>query len=268
MRSFQRMLLCAAAALALWLIDALLFCFAKDCTFAQALFTAVPSWRLLLRLLVAVGLLFVGIMGFIGHSVRLSELTRINRADDGSLFGDDQSASKSRRLLYHCIRLATLMGMSTPNKDMLRTLCYCYDIGMVCVPGVVLKKSDDLDAEEQKLRDSHTDWGARIASNIPQLRKAAPLIALHEELFDGSGPHSLYGRSIPLACRIFVVAMLYDYYTQPHAGEAALTTADALDEMRLYRSTLLDPDVFDAFVRLMSDNRLSQTVGASVFVPK
>ena len=268
MHSFKRLLLCDAAAACFWLIDSLLVCFANDCSYFQALFTAVSSGRLLFRLLLVVLLLFYGTMGFIGHTVRLAELTRINHADDGALFGDEKSADKSRRLLYHSIRLATMMGMSTHNKDKLRTLCYCYDIGMVCVPQSVLDHKGDLDAEQQKLRDSHTDWGARIAAAIPRLRKAAPLIALHEELYDGSGPHAMYGRSIPLACRIFVLAMIYDYYTQPHYGQAALTTAQALDEMLLYRGTMLDPDVYDAFYKLMSDNRLSQQVGESVYVPK
>ena len=267
MRSVHRLLLCAIAAVVLWLGDSLLFCLLKDCSFIQALFSAVPSSRLLVRLIIAVLLLFYGTMGFIGHTVRLTELTRINRADDGALFGDDKSSNKSRRLLYYSIRLATMMGMSTANKDKLRILCYCYDIGMVCVPGYIFTKNEPLDQNEQSLRDSHTDWGAKIASEIPQLRKAANLIAMHEELYNGTGPHALYGRSIPLACRIFVVAMLFDYYTQPHKEGDVLTTRQALDEMMLYRDTLLDPDVFDAFVKLMSDDQLSQRVGDSVFVP-
>ena len=267
MRSTHRLLLCAFIALGLWLGDTLLFCLTKDCAFVPALFSAVPRSRLLLRLIVAVLLLFYGTMGFIGHNVRLAELTRINRADDGALFGDDKSPQKSRRLLYHSIRIATMMGMSAANKDKLRVLCYCYDIGLVCLPAGLFANDEPLSPEEQALRDSHTDWGAKIAEQIPQLRKAAPLIAMHEELYDGSGPHAKYGRSIPLACRIFVVAMLYDYYTRPHGGEAALTSRQALDEMALYRGTMLDPDVFDAFLKLMSDDSLSQRVGDSVYVP-
>lgn len=268
MDSLHRLLLCALAAAGLWLGDSLLFCFIKDCAFSQALFLAVPRLRLLLRLLIVVVLLFWGTMGFIGHAVRLAELTRINRADDGALFGDDNSAAKSRRLLYHSIRLATMLGMSTANKDRLRILCYCYDIGLVCVPRAVLTKSEPLSPEEQRLRDAHTDWGARIASEIPQLRRAAKLIAFHEELYNGGGPHALYGRSIPLACRIFVVAMLYDHFTRPQPGGAAMDTRQALDEMRLYRGTVLDPDVFDAFVKLKSDQALALKVGNSVYVPK
>ena len=268
MHSFQRMMLCAAAAAAFWLADSLLFCFSSDCAFLSALFAAVPGGRLLLRLIIVAVLLFWGIMGFIGHTVRLAELTRINRADDGALFGDAKSADKSRRLLYYSIRLATMMGMTNANKDKLRILCYCYDIGMVCVPVSVLDKNCALEPDEQKLRDGHTDWGERIAAAIPQLRKASHLIALHEELYDGSGPHAVYGRSIPLACRIFVVAMLYDYYTQAHDGEPALSSRQALDEMLMYRGTVMDPDVYDAFVELISDDRLSRKVGDKVFVPQ
>ena len=268
MRSFPRLLLCVAAALVFWLVDSLLFCFAKDCAFFSALFTAVPSGRLLIRLLVVLALLFYGTMGFIGNNVRRAELTRINKADDGSLFGDNKSGNKSRRLLFHCMRLATMMNMSGSDKDKLRILCYCYDIGMVCVPSSVLMKSGPLSPEEQKLRDEHTDWGAEIARSIPQLSKAAPLIAMHEELYNGGGPHALYGRSIPLACRIFVTAMVYDYYTQPHEGGAALSSREALAEMMLFRGSMLDPDVYDAFVKLMSDAKLSARVAESVYVPK
>ena len=62
--------------------------------------------------------------------------------------------------------------------------------------------------------------------------------------------------------------MIYDYYTRPHQEGAALTKRQALDEMLMYRGTMLDPDVYDAFVKLMNDDALSQQVGESVYVPK
>ncbi|MBO7667755.1 MAG: hypothetical protein J6T26_04760, partial [Firmicutes bacterium] len=61
MKSLNRMLLGAAAARVLWLGDSLLFWLVKDCAFIQALFPAVPSGRLLIRLIVAVVLLLFGI---------------------------------------------------------------------------------------------------------------------------------------------------------------------------------------------------------------
>lgn len=282
MYSGQRLFLCVGGAALLWLVDSLLLCLSANCTLGAALFSAVPHVRLLVRLLAVVVLLFVGAAGFIAHAVRRFELTLINQADDGSLFGEEDSSSQSRRLLFYALRLATFLGLSTGQKDSLRLLCYCHDLGALFVKEEVRQISGILTPFEQKELDSHTLRGARIAAAIAPLHKVAPLIALHEELYDGSGPQARYGRSIPLVCRIFTVVRLYDYFTeiQPsdllRSGFAAqvplpktlLTRAEALDEMALYRSTLLDPDVLDAFVRMMRDESLFQRVGESVFVPQ
>lgn len=268
MRPVPRLMLSFAIAGWLWLADALFLCLQIDCGFLPALFELVPDGRLLVRLIVALTLLFYGVADFIGHTVRRAELTRMNRADGGVLFGDAASKYKSRRLLYYCMRLATMMRLSAKEKDKLRTLCYCYDIGMVTVPLSIREKPGPLTPAEQRERDAHTERGAQIAAAIPRLAPAAELIALHEEFYDGSGVHARVGRSIPLACRIFVTAMLYDYYSQPHGGSPALEKDAALDELRLYRGSLLDPEVLDAFLNIMSDEKLARSVGEKVYIPQ
>lgn len=268
MRPFVRLLIYCAAAIFLWLADSLLLAFGQGLSYPDALWRFVPATRLLLRLGITLLLLFIGVLRFTAHAVRKREIIRINKADSGAWFGRADSAKKAERLLYHSLRLATVLRMRPREKDKLRQLCYCYDIGMVGVPDWVLEKDGGLTHDEQLLRDRHIELGAEIARQIPQLRRIAPLIACHEEYYNGGGAKGMYGRSIPLACRIFLVALIYDYYTQPHEDGRVLENEEALDELAFYSGTVLDPDVFAAFRRLMSDKRLGAAVAEHVFAPE
>lgn len=268
MRPLSRLILICASAVFLWLADSLLFAFFSGHTFAAALWGAVPFARLLARLSLVLALLFFGVLSYTAHAVRFKEIVRMNKADNGALFGNAESAKKAERLLYYSMRLATVLRMRPREKDKLRLLCYCYDIGMVGVPDWLLEKEGALTKEEQRLRDRHIDLGAEIARNIPQLRKAATLIACHEEYYNGGGAKALYGRSIPLACRIFVTVLMYDFYTQPHPGGRVLESEEALDELAFYSGTVLDPDVLDAFRRMLVDKKLGAVVAEHVFAPE
>ena len=229
MKPLSRLYFCCPDCRAFMAGGWLFLAFFDHLSYDAALWSAVPWWRLLLRFCFVLAVLFYAVMHYIGSSVRNKEWVRINKADNGSLFGDPKSASKSRRLLYHSMRLATMLHMHTRDKNNLRLLCYCYDIGLIGVPRAVLEKDAPLSKEEQRELDRHLDLGAEIAAEIPRLRKVASLIACHEEHFNGGGAKAMYGRSIPLACRVFSVALMYDHYTQIYAGGRVLTTAEALE---------------------------------------
>jgi len=265
MKPAKKLGLCVLAATLLWLLDSAVFSAVYHTPFFPALWGSVSTLRLVFRLLVVCAVLFYGVISFVGREVRLHERTKMNKADRGALFGNAESPNRSQRILYYAIRLATVLKMRPKEKHDLRLLCYCYDIGMVGVPTEVLEKEAPLSREDQTLHDVHLDLGAAIVAQIPQLRRAASLIACHEEHYNGGGPKAMYGRSIPLACRIFMLASMFDHYTQIHDGSPALSEAAALEEMALYRGTVLDPDVYDAFCHMMRDKKLRARVAELVY---
>jgi len=260
-----RLFLYASLAILLWLADSLIMSFLGQTAFPEALWSSVPPNRLLFRLLGCSAVLLCGFMHAIRGELINRHYRRLSPSYQLLLFGDRNSPRSAVRMHYHCLRLAAVMHVRPADQECLRLLCYCHDIGLVGVPDAVLNKTEPLTREEQNLLDTHIALGAKIASNIPQLRRVAPLILAHEEYYDGSGARAMYGRSIPLTCRIFKLVQMYDYFTHPHDGGRVLDEREALDELSFYSGHVLDPDVMDAFRRLMTDHRLANTVTQYIF---
>lgn len=268
MRPASKLFFCIAIAILIWLLDSSILAASSNISFAAALWSGVSALRLLVRLVVCLLLLFYAVLHYTAEEVRFKERIRINKADSGALFGNPDSTSTSQRILYHALRLATMLNMKAKDKHNLRLLCYCYELGLVGVPTAVLEKSAPLSKSEQAEYDRHLDLGAAIAANLAPLRKAAPLIACHEEHYNGGGPKAMYGRSIPLACRVFTTVRLFDQFCQSQPKRSVPDINAALSEMAFYRGSLLDPEVYDAFLRLMQDRRLSSQVAERVYSPR
>ena len=248
-----------------WLGESLLMAFLHQIDFRIALWSGVSTFRLLLRLCVVVVILLCGVMSAIRGELVSRHYCKLSSASRMILFGDPFSSRTSVRLHYHCLRLAAVMGMRPREQERLRLLCYCHDLGMVGVPDEILYKEGTLTREEQDLLDRHIDLGAEIATNIPQLNRIGPLILAHEEYYNGGGAKAMYGRGIPLACRILKVVQMYDYFTHPHPDGRVLDDEEALNEMALYSGQVLDPDVLEAFRRLLTDRRLAGKVAQYIF---
>ncbi len=252
-------------AILVWLLDSLILYFAGNDLFLACLWSAVPPLRLLIRLLVVFVLLAMGFLGVFRSEAYTRTFRRLSPRNMIHLFGDPHSPRTGERLEYHALRLASLMRLSARDQVRLRLLCFYHDIGLVGVPQDLWQRYSDLTPAEQRKRDRHVDLGADIAANIPALAPAAAYIRYHEERFDGGGIKGLYGRSIPLACRIFAVVRMYDYFTRPDDDRSPLAATEALDELALYAGSVLDPDVVAAFQRLLSDDRLGEKVMRAIY---
>ncbi len=277
-RKIKRLPLCICLAALLWLADSLLLSHSGGFSFADALWQAAPPGRQLLRLALLMALLLLGFISSLMANWRLEAYKRLPPARRCQLYGSPESPVIGDRLHYHAFRLALLLGLGSRERENLRLLCYCHDLGLIGVPGHLQDQTlgfglnlapppgaFSFSQAEQKLYDRHVDLGAEIAAAIPKLNRAARLICCHEEHYDGGGPKSLYGKSIPLACRIFAVARMYDFFVNPHRGGRVLELPQALDELDLYAGTLLDPDVVAAFRQLMTDRRLAAVAVQEIY---
>ena len=265
MRSYPRLSLYIFSALFVWLIDSIIFSATTAAPLLASFWGDVPSVRLLVRLGIVIVLFMTGFARAIMFELRKAKSSQSSKQSRQVWHGTPKSAERSQRLLYYCQRLADIMGLSEQEKHRLSLLCYSYEIGLIGVPDGLLNKNHVLTQEEKVLKDKHLDLGADIALSIPHLAEAADLLRYHEEYFDGSGAKSLYGRSIPLACRIFTVARMYDFYVNPHKGGRALNSRDALSELSFYNGTILDPDVFEAFSHMLADSKLQAKAMREVY---
>lgn len=247
---------------AIWMVDSAFLSFYAEIEFAAALWSGASALRLGVRLFIIVMLMIYSFMRV--HQLRrengyYSDFDKLKKAED-AYYGNNESRLKSERVLYHCQALANYFNMTAEDHDALRVLCYCHDIGKVSVPQNILYKQQ-LNVDERRTYDLHTEFGAQIAAQLEQTRCGAELIRYHHEYYNGSGVFGLHGNDIPLGCRIFAVAWAYDCMVHPQKRMRSMVCDEALQELRYYEGTAFDPEVVEAFIKLMSKNRLLAPLG-------
>jgi putative nucleotidyltransferase with HDIG domain len=161
---------------------------------------------------------------------------------------DPDTAGHSLRVQQVALAIAAQLELTTEQLDALRFGSLFHDIGKIAVPDGILVKPAKLDYWEYAQMKTHSAEGARIVGKFGRLREAVPIIRHHHERWDGSGyPDGLAGEAIPLEAAIVGLADAWDAMTTNRPYHRALTSEEALAEVRAGRGTQFSPVVVDAF---------------------
>ena len=99
---------------------------------------------------------------------------------------------------------------------------------------------------------SHVVGGAEILKDFTLVDHVVDGTRYHHERYDGRGyPDGLKGEEIPLFGRIIAVADAFDAMTSNRVYRNHMDTDYVMNEMKNGRGTQFDPDVLDAFLRLV-----------------
>ena len=148
------------------------------------------------------------------------------------------------RLTELVSELASSVGLEEAQIDQIRQAVRLHDIGEIGIPSAVFDKAAPLSTEERDLVRSHPVVGARILGYVEALREIVPIVRHHHERVDGSGyPDGLRGEEIPVMARILAVADAFDAMTSMRPYRQAMTSEQALHELR--RSQHFDPTLID-----------------------
>jgi putative two-component system response regulator len=124
------------------------------------------------------------------------------------------------------------LGLGAPDLEALERGGVLHDIGKIAIPDAILLKPSRLTAAEFDQMKQHTIIGDRLCSELRLLRGVRPIVRHHHERLDGSGyPDGLRGRDVPLLAQIMSVVDVYDALTTVRPYKAALTPAQAFDEL-------------------------------------
>jgi HD-GYP domain-containing protein (c-di-GMP phosphodiesterase class II) len=126
-------------------------------------------------------------------------------------------------------------------------------------------KPGPLDAHEWEIVRQHTVVGERIVGRVPGLEPVADAVRASHERWDGLGyPDGLAGTDIPLVARIVTVA---DSYAAMTTGERpyrpALAPREAEAEIARCAGSQFDPDVVEALLAVLADERSTAAVAAA-----
>jgi HD-GYP domain-containing protein (c-di-GMP phosphodiesterase class II) len=143
---------------------------------------------------------------------------------------------------------AELVQMPSAEATLARRAALVHDIGRFGVPGTIWDKPGPLSAADRERMRMHVYYVERIFDRPEPLRRVGLLAATHHERMDGSGYHrGTAGPMISLPAKILAAADAYHAMTQARPHRAALSPADAAQELRAEADQgRLDPAASDA----------------------
>jgi PAS domain S-box-containing protein/diguanylate cyclase (GGDEF)-like protein len=161
------------------------------------------------------------------------------------------------RLREHIDEVAVLsvavgqrIGLADDALAELRLAAELHDVGKLAIPDAILQKQQPLTENEWRLMRQHTVVGQRILAAAPALRGIGAIVRSTHENWDGSGyADGLVGEEIPLPARIISMCDAYVAMTTDRPYRAAISTGDAIAELRRCAGRQFDP----ALVPLLCD---------------
>jgi HD-GYP domain-containing protein (c-di-GMP phosphodiesterase class II) len=172
---------------------------------------------------------------------------------------DRYTAGHSERVATYAMYLATRLGLSPEQIEIVRQSALMHDIGKIgCV--LNLNKPGKLTQDEYETFKRHPGYGRDILEPIRFLHPLIPGVHLHHERWDGRGyPLGLKGPDVPLMARIISVADTYDAMTSDRAYRRALPHEVAVAEIERCSGTQFDPDVSHNFCEGLDEYREAET---------
>lgn len=166
---------------------------------------------------------------------------------------DESLGEHSRRVAEASVKVAKRhAGIMADDYPTIQAAGLLHDIGMVCVPASILKKSRiEMTADERVLYLSHPIQGESILNENEKLRPVAALVRMHHEQFNGKGfPDALAGNQIPLQAKIITAVSTYDNLV--HRGKCPLEEIPT--ELQRFVGYQIDPGLYNDLIRLNMDN--------------
>jgi diguanylate cyclase (GGDEF)-like protein len=140
-----------------------------------------------------------------------------------------------------------------------------HDVGKVGIPSSIVLKPGPLTAAEWDEMRKHPKIGASMLEGV-DMPHIAEWVTDHHERPDGRGyPRGLAGDEVPLEARILAVADAYEAMTHDRIYRPALGPGAARRELEQGAGSQFDPDVVEAFLRVLKAEGGPAAQGLSIF---
>jgi putative two-component system response regulator len=174
-------------------------------------------------------------------------------------YRDDVTGQHAQRVGVLSALIAEALGQPPERVRLIRQAAPLHDVGKIGIPDAILMKPGPLTAAEFEVMKSHTSIGGRIlsGSHFPLLQVARQIALSHHEFWAGGGyTPGLFGEGIPLVGRIVSVADTFDCLTHERPYKPAASVQDTVDEIQRERGRQFDPQVVDAFMKVVEGGAL------------
>ena len=162
---------------------------------------------------------------------------------------DKYTGGHSRRVTEIALAIGKELGLSTEDMENLRWGSLLHDVGKIAIHEVIQNKPGRLTPEEYEHIMTHPQIGGRIVRPVVNGR-ITEIIEHHHDHYDGTGLHqTVAGSDIPLGARVIAVADAFDAMTSDRPYRAAMSVAEAVEEIKRSADTQFDPVIVAAFLK-------------------
>ncbi len=146
-------------------------------------------------------------------------------------------------------------GLDEDTIDNIALAAVMHDVGKIAIPDSILGKPGKLTPEEFEIMKTHTEQGAKLLENIPQLRDngaykyAYDIARHHHERWDGGGyPDGLKGNQITVWAQIVSLADVYDALISKRCYKEAYTPEEAMKMICGGECGVFNPRMLEYFI--------------------
>jgi putative nucleotidyltransferase with HDIG domain len=175
---------------------------------------------------------------------------------------DQYTTTHSLNVAVLAMGLAEHLGCSASEVRAYGVAGLLHDIGKIRIPIEVLTKPGRLSEAERELMNRHPVDGARIILQSDEELDLAAIVAYeHHIMLDGGGyPAMHYRRACALASRLVHVCDVFDALRTKRPYRDAWAFEKVTGYLIERSGTEFDPDVVNAFVRMMRNGEARVTV--------
>lgn len=166
---------------------------------------------------------------------------------------DRYTAGHSAAVAIYSRDIATRMGLSEDEQNLVHLCGLVHDIGKVGLPAGLLEKPGALTLEERRTMEEHPAIGEHILSKVDDYAEIARIVRHHHERVDGLGyPDGLRGEEIPRLAKIIAVADAYDAMTSDRPYRDAMPSRVARLRLAQAVESQFDTTVVAAFEAILA----------------
>lgn len=166
---------------------------------------------------------------------------------------DPFRAAHYSRTNEYAMAIGGKIGLSENQLEQLSFVTYLHDLGELFIDNQILNKQSRLSSDEYTVIRRHPISSVRILEQIPFFNEILPAVRAHHEWYNGTGyPDGLKGEDIPLFARITHLTDAFVAMTSDRAYRKAMSTQEAVLNLRKNRGTQFDPELTVVFMSILN----------------
>lgn len=177
----------------------------------------------------------------------LNLIKAMAKAIDGA---DPYMRGHCKKVMRYSVIICKRLSLSEEDAAIIKCASLLHDVGKIDIDLSIISKPGPLTKSDWSKVRKHPEVGAKIVGRGGLLNEFVPIIKYHHARYDGGGypePGRRDGR-IPIGARIIAVADAFDAMTSDRPYRKAMSTDEAIEELKKCSGSQFDPKVVKAFL--------------------